>query len=98
MKFLKSDCCSPLLVGTTETDRIAVGYNLACGQQSSVLYEAVNMERFPTVTAITRLSGSENPCIDFSQRLFLLYEYLNSIVILKFLIYIEYSFYYYLVV
>src|SRR4051794_39031706 len=63
MNDRESNCCSPIQVGNF--NQLGVGYNLNCGEVSGVLYEADNLECYPTVTVQTQIGGAENPCTAF---------------------------------
>lgn len=57
-----NDCCTPVLVQSTQSFNLANSWDLECGEQSSVLYEAENLECLPTVTVYTTIQGALNPC------------------------------------
>jgi hypothetical protein len=65
MKDCESNCCSPVLVGNFNDEGLNVGYNLKCGEKSDALFEADNLQCFPTVTVQTRINGAANPCTAF---------------------------------
>jgi hypothetical protein len=61
MKDFQSNFYSPILVGNFN-QALNVAYNLKSGEKTGVLFEADNVQCFPTVTVQTRINGAANPC------------------------------------